>query len=105
MKDAPLTGHLDAMILAAVSRVPRHGYAIVEHLRERSRGAFDLPEGTVYPALYRLERGGVLKSRWTVHAGRRRRMYELTAKGRTMLETRRAWWESFSRGVSSILHA
>jgi PadR family transcriptional regulator len=80
------------LLLAAVGDEPRHGYSVVEFLRERSGGAFDLSEGTVYPALYRLERAKLLSSRWAVVRGRRRRIYALTrAGGRALAEERREW--------------
>ena len=81
MRAEVLKGHLDLLLLAAVRNQPAHGYAIAETLRSRSDGAFDLPEGTLYPALHRLERGGLLSSRWSEVNGRRRRVYQLTARG------------------------
>ena len=65
-----LKGHLDPLVLAILEHGPAHGYAIIESLRERSGGAFDLPEGTIYPALHRLERAGTLSSRREVVGGR-----------------------------------
>src|SRR5258708_38000779 len=65
-----LKGHLDLLLLAAVQARPTHGYAIADTLRARSDGAFDLPEGTLYPALHRLERGRLLSSRWSAGGGR-----------------------------------
>ena len=59
MNAETLKGHLDLLLLAAVQRRPTHGYAIADTLRARSDGAFDLPEGTLYPALHRLERAGL----------------------------------------------
>ena len=71
-----LRGHLDLMLLATLRDVgPAHGYAVIASLRERSLGAFDLPEGTVYPALHRLERDGLIDSQWDARASRRRRVY------------------------------
>ena len=72
MNAETLKGHLDLLLLAAVHSRPAHGYAIADTLRARSDGAFDLPEGTLYPALHRLERAGLLSSRWS-EGGRRRR--------------------------------
>ena len=57
-------GHLDTMLLAILGSGPMHGYAVVQELKGRSGGTFDLPEGSVYPALHRLERNGLLRSRW-----------------------------------------
>ena len=98
-----LKGHLDSLILAILADEPAHGYVIIEELKHRSRGAFTLPEGTVYPALHRLERGGLLTSAWSNGDGRRRRVYRLTRRGRTKLDARRAEWRAFSRAVDAVL--
>ena len=98
-----LKGHLDSLILAILADEPAHGYAIIEELKHRSRGAFTLPEGTVYPALHRLERGGLLTSAWSHAEGRRRRVYRLTRRGRSRLDARRAEWHAFSRAVDAVL--
>ncbi len=105
MKPEALKGHLDSILLAALEAQPLHGYAVMDTLRERSRASFDLPTGTVYPALHRLERGGLIKSEWSVVAGRRRRTYQLTDAGRHRLEQERASWRQFSRTVSTLLGA
>lgn len=103
MKGEALKGHLDSLLLAVLARGPQHGYAVIERLRDRSRESFVLPEGTVYPALHRLEARGLLSSRWTVHEGRRRRLYELTARGRTELSRRRNEWVVFASSVARVL--
>jgi PadR family transcriptional regulator PadR len=78
MRPETLRGHLDGMLLAALEPTPRHGYAIMEALRAGSGGQFDLPTGTVYPALHRLERAGLTKAAWSEAGGRRRRVHQLT---------------------------
>ncbi len=99
-----LKGHLDALVLAAVESGPAHGYAIIEAIRVRSSDTFDLPEGTVYPALHRLEKAGLLKSAWVVpESGRKRRVYELTKKGKDGLAERRAAWMRFAAAVQESL--
>jgi DNA-binding PadR family transcriptional regulator len=98
-----LKGHLDTLLLAAVSEEPAHGYLIVERLRSRSQGALDLGEGTVYPALYRLEAAGLLSSRWSHEPGRKRRVYRLTDRGRAALAEGRTEWRSFVRVIESVL--
>jgi PadR family transcriptional regulator PadR len=98
-----LKGHLDALILAVVGVGPAHGYAIIEELKLRSRGTFTLPEGTVYPALHRLERAGLLQSDWTDPGGRRRRVYKLTRRGRRQLQARKNEWHEFARAVDAVL--
>jgi PadR family transcriptional regulator, regulatory protein PadR len=74
MEGEILKGHLDMIVLAALSAGPLHGYAVIQEIRRRSRGAFELPEGTIYPVLHRLEQEGLLASRWkTGETGRERR--------------------------------
>src|SRR5258706_11640440 len=96
-----LKGHLDLLLLAILADGPAHGYAVIESLRLRSNGLFDLPEGTVYPALHRLESQGLLRSRWQEDAPRRRRIYELTLKGQQALAKRQAEWRKFSKAVDA----
>src|SRR5436305_197339 len=74
MKAETLKGHLDVLVLAVFRDGPLHGYAVIDALRQRSEGAFELAEGTVYPVLHRLEADGLLASAWTVAAARRRRL-------------------------------
>ncbi|HKC12388.1 MAG TPA: helix-turn-helix transcriptional regulator [Vicinamibacteria bacterium] len=103
MKGEALKGHLDLLLLAVIQRGPLHGYGVVERLRDHSGDAFALAEGTIYPALHRLESSGVLTSRWSEIEGRRRRVYELTARGILELARRREEWGAFSRAVSQVL--
>jgi PadR family transcriptional regulator PadR len=82
MRAEALNGHLDGLLLALLEARPAHGYAVIEALRSASGGAFDLPTGTVYPALRRLEEDGLVKSAWHEPEGeRRRRLYELLPVG------------------------
>jgi DNA-binding PadR family transcriptional regulator len=103
MRPELLKGHLDALLLAVLEAGPRHGYAIIEALRDGSGGALDLPTGTVYPALHRLERAGLIASDWETVSGRRRRAYKLNASGRQALSDQRAVWEQFSTAVTALL--
>ena len=99
-----LKGHLDLIVLAALSAGPAHGYAVIEEIRRRSGQAFDLPEGTIYPALHRLEEAGLLASRWvTSDAGRQRRVYALTRRGDRALAERRVVWRQFSEAIGGLL--
>lgn len=99
-----LKGHLDMIVLAALSAGPAHGYAIIEAIKRRSGQAFDLPEGTIYPALHRLEQAGLLASRWvTADNGRKRRVYALTRRGQRALAERRAVWQKFSEAIGGLL--
>ena len=104
MEGEMLKGHLDMIVLAALSAGPAHGYAVIEEIKRRSAGAFELPEGTIYPALHRLEQAGLLASRWvTTDSGRRRRVYALTRRGERALAEQRAIWEQFSDAVGGLL--
>jgi len=103
MRSDQLKGHLDVLLLAVVEARPAHGYAIISALREQSEGAFDLPEGTAYPALHRLEDAGLVASRWGEVGGRRRRVYQLTGAGATALAERRSEWKQFAMGVDNVL--
>ena len=103
MRAEALKGHLDGLILATLANGPAHGYAIAQLLRDRSDGAFDLPEGTLYPALHRLERAGLVTSAWSTQAGRRRRTYMLTRSGGGALRERRHEWRLFASAVEAVL--
>jgi DNA-binding PadR family transcriptional regulator len=103
MKPEMLKGHLDGLLLAVLAATgPLHGYAIIEELSRRSGGGFTLPEGTVYPALHRLEAEGLLGSHWLESAPRRRRVYELTARGRRALGHERDEWSEFVKAAESV---
>ena len=99
-----LRGHLDLLLLTTLrDDGPAHGYALIASLRDRSLGAFDLPEGTVYPALHRLERDGLVGSEWDASAARRRRVYRLTPAGASFLAAKRRDWRDFARGMHTVL--
>ncbi len=98
-----LRGHVDVLLLAALEAGPAHGYGLAELVRERSAGAFDLPEGTIYPSLYRLERKRFVASRWKTVEGRRRRVYRLTAGGTQELERQRSEWRDFTRAMEAVV--
>jgi DNA-binding PadR family transcriptional regulator len=102
MRAETLRGHLDALILGVLARGPLHGYAVIEELKLRSGGSLDVPEGTIYPALHRLETAGLLSSAWSDGA-RRRRVYRLTARGRRELGQRRNEWSAFVKAVEAVL--
>ena len=103
MRAETLKGHLDGILLAVLEPGPRHGYAMMEALRTRSGGQVDLPTGTVYPALHRLERAGLVKANWSAAGGRRRRVYQLTSAGRRALDTERGTWRDFAAVVTALL--
>jgi PadR family transcriptional regulator, regulatory protein PadR len=103
MKTDALNGQLDPLILATVAEEPAHGYAILQRLKDRSSGAFDLAEGTIYPALHRLERDGLLSSAWSTGSGRRRRVYSVTRAGTSALEARRREWKQFANAIELVM--
>jgi DNA-binding PadR family transcriptional regulator len=105
MRADMVRGHLDLLLLAIVEDGPFHGYAVIEELRSRTDGAIDLPEGTIYPALHRLERAGLLRSSWSETSGRRRRTYSLTPTGRTAAKEKRREWSSFAVTVQRVVGA
>jgi DNA-binding PadR family transcriptional regulator len=102
MRRDTTTGHVDLLILATLDAGPAHGYLIADELRTRSEGEFDLAEGTVYPALYRLEQQGLVTSRWEEGA-RRRRVYRLTRKGTSELADQRDRWRRYARAMEAVV--
>jgi PadR family transcriptional regulator PadR len=102
MKTDALNGQLDPLILATIAEEPAHGYAILQRLKQRSAGTFDLAEGTLYPALHRLERDGLLTSSWSTESGRRRRIYRITKAGASTLEVRRGEWKVFAHAIDAV---
>jgi PadR family transcriptional regulator PadR len=103
MSAEALKGHLDGLLLAILDAGPAHGYAVIESLRAGSGGTFDLPTGTVYPALHRLESLGLLRSSWSEGEGRRRRVYRLTPAGRKALTKQRGSWQEFAEAVTAVM--
>ena len=101
--NALLHGTLDALILKTLSRGPRHGYAIARFIEETTGEAVLVEEGSLYPALYRLERRGWVDAEWgTSELGRRAKLYRLTAAGRARLAAEMASWRRFAAGVSKV---
>jgi DNA-binding PadR family transcriptional regulator len=103
MRPDALRGQLDSLVLATLRGGPAHGYAVIEELKRRSEGAFDLAEGTVYPVLHRLEADKLLASSWSTVSGRRRRVYRLTTRGESALAKREEEWRAFSTAVEAVL--
>jgi DNA-binding PadR family transcriptional regulator len=104
-----LRGHLETMILASLEAGQAHGLEILERLEERGCGLLKLKEGSLYPALYRLESAGKVAARWEAAShgrkGARRRIYRLTAKGKRHLEQGRQEWVQFVSIVGQIVGA
>lgn len=96
-------GTLPTLILEALAHGPSHGYRIAQQIKERSEGVLDFREGTLYPALHKLESEGLVESYEEVEKGRPRRYYRITKSGRAALAKDRAEWRQLSRAVTSIL--
>ena len=96
-------GHLATMVLAVLTAGPAHGYGIGAELRRRSGDQLEVFEGSLYPALHRLEEAGWVDSQWETNEGRRRRSYSLTAAGRDELRARAARWTAFRSFMDSLL--
>jgi PadR family transcriptional regulator, regulatory protein PadR len=96
-------GTLPTLILEALMREPSHGYRIAQRIKERSEGVLDFKEGTLYPALHKLESDGLVESYDGVEKGRPRRYYRITKSGRASLVKDRAEWRELSRAVTLIL--
>jgi transcriptional regulator len=97
-------GTLDLLILKAVSLGPQHGWAISERIQQVSREVLQVPQGSLYPALHRLERRGWIQAHWgTSDNNRRAKYYALTRPGRKQLETELAAWEQLTRAVALVL--
>jgi PadR family transcriptional regulator PadR len=105
MNGDALRGHLELLLLAALASGECHGYALIEWLRLQSEGALELGEGSVYPALHRLEAAGMVASAWEKTAGRRRRVYRLTTLGRERLGEERRGWMTLVKTVDLVLGA
>ena len=97
-------GTLDLLILKAVSLGPMHGWAISERIHDVSRETLEIPQGSLYPALHRLERRGWLAAKWGASDNNRRaKFYHLTRAGRRQLDTERAAWDKLQAAVTLIL--
>jgi PadR family transcriptional regulator PadR len=96
-------GTLPTLILEALVREPSHGYRIAQSIRERSRGVLDFKEGTLYPALHKLESEGMIESSEGIENGRPRRYYRITESGRAVLTRDRAEWRELAKAVTMIL--
>ena len=98
-----LQGTLDMIVLQSLAWGPRHGYGLVQLIRSSSRGVLQVDAGSLYPALHRLERQGVIVAEWTVSENRQRvRNYRLTRAGRKRLAAERSRWEQISRAISDL---
>jgi PadR family transcriptional regulator, regulatory protein PadR len=97
-------GTLDLLILRTLALEPQHGWAISERVQQLSSDVLQIPQGSLYPALHRLERGGSIKARWgTSDSNRRAKYYELTRRGRRRLEAGQSAWQKMTAAVASVL--
>ena len=102
--NALLHGALNALILKTLSRGPAHGYAIARYIEDTTGDTVLVEEGSLYPALYRMERWGWLDAEWGMsELGRRAKLYRITPAGRRQLDAELATWKAFSAGVSKML--
>ena len=105
-KSDVLQGTLDMLVLKALQLEPMHGWAITERIEQWSESVLQLGQGTLYPALYRLERQGLIKSEWKVTANNRRaRYYALTRDGRRHFAEELVEWRRISRAINLVLEA
>ena len=99
-----IQGTLDMLVLKSLQLGPMHGWGITDRIESGSRNVFDLNQGSLYPALYRLEKQGLVRSEWNVSENNRRaRFYALTPAGRRQLAAERANWERLSGAVNLVL--
>jgi transcriptional regulator len=101
-----LPGTLDMLVLKAVSLAPLHGYGVLLRIRQISSHALQIPQGSLYPALYRLEHQGLIAAEWgTSENNRKARYYRLTAAGRRRLKEEAASWERLAKAISVAMSA
>lgn len=104
-----LRGHLATLVLSVLAKGEAHGYEVLRRIEEAGSGALELKEGTLYPALYRLEQAGLVAAKWEsekeTRRGPRRRIYRLTAKGKLQLEASRKSWRNFVTVIDRIVEA
>lgn len=98
-----LRGSLDLMVLSVLAGGAKYGYLLQQELAQASGGQVDLPAGTLYPLLHRLEADRLVRTRWEEQTGRRRKWYELTADGRKRLASRAREWHRFAQCLGRML--
>ncbi|HEY1601153.1 MAG TPA: helix-turn-helix transcriptional regulator [Pirellulales bacterium] len=103
MENKLITGTVEMLMLEVISNGRSYGYEIVQTVLSRSGGRFELKEGSLYPALHRLERQKLLSASWAEFEGRRRKYYDITPAGRSWLVARRQDWQAFASGVNGVL--
>jgi transcriptional regulator len=101
-----LRGSLDLLVLKTLSLVPMHGWGIAQRIQQMSKGILEVNQGSLYPALQRLEKDGLISSDWELTENNRRaRYYKLTASGRRALGVELESWKRFATGLDAVLHS
>jgi PadR family transcriptional regulator, regulatory protein PadR len=99
-----IKGSTDSLLLCLIGEQPMYGYQIIKELQKRSQGYFNFKEGTLYPALHRLEQEHLVEGKWeTLPSGRQRRYYQITERGRAFLADRRSQWLDFRNAMNLII--
>ena len=98
-----LRGSTDSLLLALIGESPKYGYSLIKEIQKRTEGELRFKEGTLYPALHRLEEDDLIKGEWVSVKGMERRYYSLTDRGAEVLENRRRQWQQFSNAVDRII--
>lgn len=99
-----IKGNADSLLLYLIGQQPMYGYQIIRELEKRSQGYFQLREGTLYPALHRLEKSGLILGKWqTLPSGRQRRYYYITEKGQRLLVVKMSQWQDFLTAMNLII--
>ena len=99
-----LKGSTDSLLLCLINSQPMYGYQIIKELERKSNGYFQFKEGTLYPALHRMEKTGLVKGKWQkLPSGQERRYYHITEKGQRALNERMAVWQGFSEAINLIM--
>ena len=99
-----IKGNTDALLLCLIGQQPMYGYQVIKELERRSQGYFKFKEGTLYPALHRLEKTGLITGRWQMlPSGRQRRYYYITDKGYRLLVVKRGQWQDFLTAMNLII--
>ncbi len=99
-----MKGNADSLLLYLIGQQPMYGYQIIRELEKRSQGYFQFREGTLYPALHRLEEAGLIQGKWqTLPSGRQRRYYYITDKGQRLLVVKMSQWQDFLTAMNLII--
>ena len=101
-----MKGNIDSLLLSLIGQQPMYGYQILKELERKSQGYFRFKEGTLYPALHRLEKTGLIAGKWQMlSSGRQRRYYYITEKGHVLLLAKRSQWEDFAAAMNLIIQS